>query len=77
MAGELITVRTKHWYESKVVWLNVVTFAVMALSLPQVTGIVPPEATTFVGALSAVLNLILRMFFTLRPTDTAARGDGE
>jgi len=51
----------KPWYQSKVVWINVITFTALALSLPEVGTIVPNAAAKFVSALSALLNLWLRV----------------
>jgi len=51
----------KPWYQSKVIWINVITFTALALSLPEVGTIVPNAAAKFVSALSALLNLWLRV----------------
>jgi hypothetical protein len=50
----------KSWWTSKVVWLNVITILSLALALPDVVAIVPKGLTPYIGAVNAVLNLILR-----------------
>jgi hypothetical protein len=52
---------TKAFYKSKTVWLNAATIVSLALALPDVTAIVPASATPYIGALNAVINLILRV----------------
>jgi hypothetical protein len=51
----------KCWYKSKVIWLNTATILSLALALPDVTAIIPASATPYIGALNAVINLILRV----------------
>ena len=56
--------KEKPWYQSKTIWLNIVSFAVLALALPQVAALVPAQATASIAAVVAVLNLILRLWYT-------------
>jgi hypothetical protein len=51
----------KCWYKSKVIWLNAATIFSLALALPDVTAIIPAAATPYIGAINAVINLILRV----------------
>jgi hypothetical protein len=53
-------VDTKAWYLSKTVWVNAITLLTLALALPEVVAIVPPEAVKYVAAVNAAANLWLR-----------------
>ena len=55
---------TKSTYMSKTVWLNVITLLIAALAIPDVANLIPPENMKYALAVSAVLNLVLRIFFT-------------
>jgi hypothetical protein len=63
----------KPWYTSKAVWLNVVTFILLVLALPQFISVIPVSWIPYIALTSAVLNGVLRLFFTSQPiTATAA-----
>ena len=51
----------KAWFRSKVVWLNTATIVSLALALPDVLAVIPASFTPYIGALNAVINLILRV----------------
>lgn len=55
---------TKSPLESKTVWINAFVFLGMVLSATDVLAIVPKDALGYVAALNAVVNLILRVWFT-------------
>jgi hypothetical protein len=52
---------TKAWWKSKTVWLNAATITSLAMALPDVTAVIPVSFTPYIGALNAVINLILRV----------------
>ena len=50
--------------ESKTFWLNAISALVMVLGSPELLGIVPPGSAGYFAAAVAVLNIILRVYFT-------------
>lgn len=61
----------KVWWQSKTIWLAVLTIAVAALT--QFSGIVEsPDVKNGILAFVGVLNLILRLFSTGVPIEPAA-----
>jgi hypothetical protein len=50
----------KTFYKSRTAWLNIVTFALAALSLPEVSGLVPVDYLRYIVAVNAIGNLYLR-----------------
>ena len=54
----------KSWYQSRTVWLNLITLLVAGLAVPDVISLVPPDGMKYLLAASALLNLILRVYFT-------------
>jgi hypothetical protein len=67
-----VTVAQKPWYQSKTVWLNVITFlSALGVILGGVT--MTPRMLEAVGAIVAAANVGLRVWFTGSPiSDTAA-----
>jgi hypothetical protein len=55
-------VQTKKWYESKTVWLNVITTAVGILTL--LSESLPEEYTAVILTIIGALNVVLRVWFT-------------
>jgi hypothetical protein len=56
-------VATKPAVESRTVWLNtgIIVFVALALSIPEVSAIIPAVAQPYVVAAVAILNLFLRL----------------
>lgn len=54
------------WRDSAM-WLNIISFAVAALELTQVTDMVPPQHQPKILLVVALLNLFVRFFLTRRP----------
>jgi hypothetical protein len=52
---------TKAWYKSKVFWLNAATIVSLAAAVPEVVAVIPASFIPYIGALNAVINLILRV----------------
>jgi hypothetical protein len=50
----------KPWYLSRTAWLNIISFALAALSLPEVAGLIPSSALPAILAISAIGNLYLK-----------------
>jgi hypothetical protein len=50
----------KVWYKSKEAWLNLAAITSLALTLPEVGELVPGSAARYIGALNAILILVLR-----------------
>ena len=51
---------TKPFWESKILWVQVITVTLEALSLPELGAMVPPEARPWIAMASAMLTLVLR-----------------
>ncbi len=60
--------------QSKVVWLNTITLILGILALPEFTQVLPTIALPYILLTNAILNLILRMFFTNQPITQFAKG---
>jgi hypothetical protein len=54
----------KAWYESKIVWVNVITAVVMILDLISQQPFIPPEYLPLIATAIGILNIVLRVFFT-------------
>ena len=60
---------------SKTVWLNLIAFVLLVLSLPQLGDVISASAVPWIALITAVLNGVLRIFFTAQPlTQMAASG---
>jgi len=57
----------KSIFSSKMNWLNAITLVIAVLSLPQVTSLISASAMPYVLGAVAILNLILRTYFTSQP----------
>ena len=55
---------TKPFWQSKTLILNVLSGLVMLLTGSDVLAILPKEYLPFVGALVAVLNMVLRVWYS-------------
>ena len=62
----------KSLWKSKTFWLNIVTFVVMFLSLPEVLGLHSPVQVALAAAVVAAGNILLRLI-----TSTAIGVKGE
>lgn len=50
----------KPWWESKTMWVNILTVLIAALILVADTPILSPDAKTYLLLASGVANLVLR-----------------
>ena len=50
----------KKWYESKTLWVNVITFLVMALGAPELQALLGPGTVQVLAAIIAIANIGLR-----------------
>lgn len=55
---------TKNWWESRTIWLNILTVLASVLALPESVGIIPAAALPFLLWVNAVGNIVLRVFYT-------------
>lgn len=55
---------TKAWYYSKTVWLNIIAFLILALTLPQLGAVIPTADAPIIALIVALLNGVVRVFFT-------------
>jgi hypothetical protein len=64
----------KLWYQSKTLWLNVITTVIAVLSLvgTETLSFMTPQTTELVLLTVAVLNVILRVWFTAEPVTARA-----
>lgn len=53
--------------DSKTVWLNSITFILVVLALPEFISIVPASWIEWIALANAILNYILRIYFTSQP----------
>ena len=60
-------VKVKSWFESKTVWLNLITGVVMMAQAAEVVAVIPESGVKYAMALVAVLNIVLRVWFTNEP----------
>jgi hypothetical protein len=51
----------KEWYQSKIVWLNILTTIVL---MAEFVGQVQPELLSATITISGLLNIVLRVWFT-------------
>jgi hypothetical protein len=59
---------TKSIYLSKLNWIAIVTTAIGFLSMPELKDVVPAKWLPFILVVIGFLNLIVRNFFTSKPT---------
>jgi len=57
----------KKWYASKTLWFNVITFVLGVLAMTEFNDIAPTNWAKYLLLITAIGNLILRMFFTTTP----------
>ena len=63
----------KPWWASKTLWFNVLTLAVLVIGvLVSQEGLVPEGWLKWLGAVAAVINVILR-FITNQPLTLASK----
>jgi hypothetical protein len=62
----------KPWYTSKTVWVNIIAFVLLVLALPQFISVVPVSWIPFIALIAAILNGVLRIFFTSQPITASA-----
>lgn len=65
------------FWKSKTVWLNALTLIVMVLALfapgSQFADLLSPQITTWLSVAAAVINIVLRVFFTEAPVSNPLR----
>lgn len=52
---------------SSVLWVNFLSFLLILLALPEFVSVLPVGSIPWVALASAVVNAILRIFFTTQP----------
>lgn len=52
----------KKWYESKMMWFNILALIVAVASAFGYTGDLPASWALFVPAIVALINILLRLF---------------
>lgn len=57
----------KPWYASKIVWVNVVTTIALVVEVLTQGQLIPAVAIPYIVAAVAVLNIMLRVWFTDQP----------
>lgn len=62
----------KKWYESKTLWVNAITFLVMALGAPELQALLGPGTVQVLAAIIAIANIGLR-FLTNSPIENPLR----
>jgi uncharacterized integral membrane protein len=55
---------TKEWYCSKVIWANIITFIIAVLALIGQLSFLTPKVVEVILLFSAILNGVLRIWFT-------------
>lgn len=60
---------TKKWYESKTIWVNVLTLVIAILTTVVASDVIPPEIVLYITGIAVpILNVILR-FVTDTPIE--------
>ena len=54
----------KAWYESKIVWVNAITTVVLAAGVLLEQSLIPVVAVPYILGGVAILNVVLRVWFT-------------
>jgi hypothetical protein len=57
----------KAWYESKVVWVNLVATIAAVVDIVTQGALIPGAWVPYLSAFVAVLNVVLRVWFTDTP----------
>jgi hypothetical protein len=60
-SGRMVRVSIKEWYLSKTFWFNVLAVIVAVAMAFGYTGEMPKEWATFIPAIIAIINIILRL----------------
>lgn len=55
------------WYQSKIVWVNIVATVAAVVDILTAGALIPSVAVPYVAAGVAILNVILRVWFTGEP----------
>lgn len=50
----------KPWWQSKMLWANIITLLVTIIGLPEVTGLFGPDSLKIIIMLQGVMNVLLR-----------------
>lgn len=64
--GERVHYRAKSIFESRSMWLNVISVIAAALAVPGYIETLPKEALPIIAILNPILNAVLRQY-TVRP----------
>ena len=59
--------RYKPWHTSRTLWLNALTVATMVFALTELGNVLPPDSGKYVALANAIVNIILRVYFTSQP----------
>ena len=59
--------QSKTWFQSRVVWFNIVTGILALIAFPQFISIVPASAEPWIALINAIGNWVLRVYFTSTP----------
>ena len=62
----------KNLFASKTVWLNAIAFVLFVLALPQFISVIPASWIDYIALITAVLNGVLRIWFTAQPLTQVA-----
>ena len=57
----------KSQIKSKVVWLNVITFILFVIDVVSQQSIIPVDYVPYIVIIVAIMNYILRVYFTREP----------
>ena len=58
----------KPWYQSRVIWTNVLLGLLLLLAAPEVRAALGPDALSTAGVIAAAINIALR-FITSAPIE--------
>jgi hypothetical protein len=56
--------QSKPWYQSKTLYLNLITGIIAVLALPTVLQVVPTSWMPAIGIVDSIGNWVLRVYFT-------------
>ena len=55
-------------FSSKTVWFNIITAVCLVFALPEFISVLPATAIPYITLAGAIGNMILRIFYTKKPT---------
>lgn len=62
-----VTVTPKPWYQSKIIWYNVIATLMEIAALTQFTTVIPLSWLPYIALAQGIGTIVIRKFFTTQP----------